>query len=65
MSNSVKLHVVISIDVDEQVDTGLSVDQWNALGDAGRQDLVEQIWNAASQNDMGGVSVITDGATGV
>lgn len=65
MSETVKLHLVIEINVDGTEDTGLTVEQWNALADSERAKLADQIWSAAAEDDKGGIRVVTPGAVGL
>ena len=65
MAETVRLHVSISVEVDEHVDTGLSVEAWNAMEEAGRRAMVAEIWASCAQADNGGISVVTTGAAGV
>jgi hypothetical protein len=64
MSDTVKLSISIEISAtDEDCDTGLTVERWNALTGAQRSRIVTDIWNEmAASADGGGISVVTDGA---
>lgn len=62
---TVRIHVSISIEVDEHVDTGVSVEAWNVMDPAARTAMVEEIWREAAQADNGGISVVTAGAASV
>jgi hypothetical protein len=60
---TVKLHITIDIRTeDDAVDTGLSINEWNALTDAERQEIAQEMWDAMADNN-GGTWVVTDGAT--
>jgi hypothetical protein len=64
--DTVKLHITIEIDEeDDAVDTGLTVEQWNALTDEERSERYRELWNNVAERDNGGVSVVTPGAKGV
>lgn len=62
---TVRIHVIIEIDVDTVEDTGLTVEQWNALHDSGRAEIVDQLWSAAAEANQGGMQVVTPGAVGI
>lgn len=63
---NVKLNICIEISTDGEVDTGLTVEQWNALTDDERSVLTSRLWDEeAGSHDNGGTWVITEGATGV
>lgn len=60
---TVRLAIVIHIDqCDDDYDTELTVEQWNALTDAERSSLYQGVWEAMAQHDDGGVAVLTEGA---
>lgn len=59
---TVKLDISIDISTQDIVDTGLTVEQWNALSDKGRRDIVRDYWEAMAQHDNGGIAVVTPGA---
>ena len=61
---TVHLHMTIEISCEnEDLDTGISVDKWNAMDNSERQAAIRDIWiDEASSYDNGGVSVITDEA---
>lgn len=65
MSETVKLHISIQINTAADIDTELTVEQWNALTDAERTQIVDDNWEAMAQSNSGGVEVITDGAVDV
>lgn len=61
---TVRLGIEVSIDwVDHDFDTGLTIDQWNALTPEARSDIRDRAWQVAAQNDNGGIWTITEGAT--
>jgi hypothetical protein len=64
MSNeTVKLNVSIQINTEGEIDTGLTIPEWNALSNAERAKIAGDIWqDEASSNDHGGISVVTPGA---
>ena len=63
MSDTVEVHISIDISVDDTFDTGMTVDEWNGLGEAERSRFVKAMWeDAAGGHDNGGMKVITDGA---
>jgi len=59
---TVKLDISIEIITQDVVDTGLTVEQWNALSADERHGMAKNIWNAMAESDNGGMSVATDGA---
>jgi len=59
---TVKLNISIHIDTSGDVDTGLTVEQWNALTDAERGKIYGDNWDAMAQSDDGGACVLTPGA---
>lgn len=60
---TVVLHVSIRISTEGEVDTGISLSEWNAMTDDERSDIAAQIWTEeAASNDGGGKYVITEGA---
>jgi hypothetical protein len=62
--DSVRLHIVVSIDwKDDDYDTGMTVDEWNALTPEARSEIRNQAWQVACQNDNGGIWTDTEGAT--
>lgn len=66
MSDTVKVHISIEISTEGEHDTELTVEQWNALSDAQRSDIVSQMWSSdAGDHDNGGMRVTTDGAQGI
>jgi len=66
MSETVKIRVEIEISMAGDADTGVSLDEWNAMSDEERSALVGQIWlDEAGGHDNGGVWTLTEGATGV
>lgn len=65
MTGTVKIHIAIDIQVDEEADTGLTVEAWNAMTGWEREEVVQELWNEAAAADNGGVSVVTEGAAGV
>ena len=63
---TVKLNICIEISTDGEVDTGLTIEQWNALTYDERAALTNELWDEeAGSHDQGGVWVITEGAVGV
>jgi hypothetical protein len=62
---TVRLHINISIEVDEDVDTGIPLSKWNAMTAMDREMVVSESWNEAAQADDGGTWVVTPGAEGV
>jgi hypothetical protein len=66
MSDTVKVHVSIEISTEGEHDTGLTVEQWNALSDVGRGAIVSNIWaTEAGDHDNGGIWVTTQGAESI
>lgn len=66
MSDTVKLHISIQIsEVDDNADTGLTVEQWNALTGGERSAKSQQMWSAMAEMDNGGMRVLTAGAEGI
>lgn len=64
MDETVKLDISISIEEHDLAwDTGLTVEEWNALDDDQRSEIHQEAWNFLSQRDNGGVRVVTEGAT--
>lgn len=62
-TDTVKLHMAILINVvDDEADTGVTVEEWNAMDDNARQAVVQQMWDTYAQQDEGGVRVVTPGA---
>lgn len=62
----VLLSIHIEIDQhDDAAETGLTVAQWNALTDDERTAIYRGMWETMASVDNGGISVVTDGATGV
>lgn len=59
---TVKVRISILIDSEGEYDTGYSVDQWNALTDAQKSQMIEGFWDEEAQNDNGGVMLLTKGA---
>lgn len=62
MSDTVKLNISIEISTRDTVDTGLTVEQWNALSDDERFAVARNIWDSMAQSDNGGMAVVTEGA---
>lgn len=64
MSDTVKLHIAIQIDTeDDDADTGYTLEAWNALAQAERSAIATQMWmDAAGNSDGGGMHVVTTGA---
>ena len=62
---TVKVRVTIEIHSTDDVDTGLTVDQWNALTVDERQALADEYWTTMAQEDQGGFLVLTDGAVDI
>lgn len=62
MANTVKLDISIEISTQDVVDTGLTVDEWNALSADQRFEKTRLIWNAMAESDNGGIKVVTPGA---
>lgn len=61
---TVLIDITIKIDTSGPVDTGLSVEAWNALTDEERDARFVELWNDTAANaDKGGMRVITFGAT--
>jgi len=64
--DTVRLDVNIDIrQHDPDVDTGLTVEQWNALTPEERSAVYEGIWEDMTGRDNGGVRVVTPGAVGL
>lgn len=62
---TVKVHISIQIDTEGEHDTGLTVEQWNALTEDQRSEIARQMWNADAGSDNGGMHVTTPGAAPV
>lgn len=63
---TVKLDITIDIQQhDPDVDTGLTVAEWNALTDAERSRIYQKMRDAMAEADNGGVRVMTEGAEGL
>lgn len=65
MSSDDTVHIDISIQIDVQdvVDTGHTVADWNAMTEEKRAAIVAGIWDEmAGSGDNGGVRVVTAGA---
>jgi hypothetical protein len=63
---TVKLDISIQINQhDPEYDTGLTVEQWNALTAAERSAICQDAWEGMAGMDNGGVSVVTPGAEGL
>ncbi len=66
MTDTVKIRVIIRIASDNECDTGLTVEEWNALTDAERSEIAHENWEAEAANgDSGGMAVTTGGAKDV
>jgi hypothetical protein len=66
MSETVKIHISIEISTEGDYDTGMTVEQWNALTDAERSRIVSDMWSdEAAGHDNGGMKVITEDAEGI
>lgn len=66
MSETVKVHISIEIETEGECDTGLTVEQWNAMTDAERFQKVREMWSEkAGNHDNGGMHVTTAGAGGI
>lgn len=64
MSSTVRLHVEVQIShVDDNYDTGVTVDAWNAMTPDERSDIKSEAWQGAAQADTGGIWPVTTGAT--
>ncbi len=63
---TVKLSIDIRIHIqDDDVDTGYTLDRWNALTGEEREAVVQDIWTTmAGDHDDGGIQVVTPNATG-
>lgn len=59
---TVKMRVSVEISAEDVVDTGLTVEQWNALTDTERSEHYQEAWSNLAEGDNGGVEVLTDGA---
>jgi hypothetical protein len=62
MSETVKFRIVVHVDAEDEIDTGLTVKQWNALSNGERDQWRDDAWEALVQGDDGGCSVLTEGA---
>lgn len=66
MGETVKVRISIEISTEDDADTGLTVEQWNALTDAERSAMVRDMWDTyASSADSGGMQVLTAGAADI
>lgn len=62
---TVKLNVTVHVDYDDpEYDTGITVDEWNAMTPQQRRREIQGAWDAAAQSDDGGIWPVTDGAVG-
>jgi hypothetical protein len=60
---TVIIDMTIEISTSGEIDTGISVEKWNAMSAEDRANVVREIWiDEASSYDNGGITVITDGA---
>ncbi len=59
---TVRIHVSIDISTEEDADTGITVEAWNAMTEDERRQVSRDLWDAAAQRDNGGMWVITAGA---
>lgn len=65
MSDTVKIRVEIDIVSAGTHDTGVTVEEWNALTDEERGEISRQCWDTESQHNNGGMWVETEGAEGL
>lgn len=64
-TETVRLHVRVEIREDDTLDTGLTVERWNALSADARREYYRDMWQRLAAWDAGGVSVLTAGAAPV
>lgn len=62
MTKTVKFRIVVEIYADAEIDTELTVEQWNALTDVERHQHYREAWDNLAEYDNGGVKVLTAGA---
>jgi len=63
MTDTVLIRISIQISSEADCDTGLTVDQWNALSDEERSAIYHNLWSdEAANSDGGGARVLTPGA---
>jgi hypothetical protein len=66
VSDTVKIEVIIRIDAEGEVDTGIPIETWNAMTDQERDAVARNLWDLeAGNHDAGGMTVTTDGAEGI
>jgi len=66
MTDTVKVRIEIQISTEGEHDTGITIDEWNAMSDADRAAFVWELWKTdAGDHDNGGMWVTTDGATAI
>lgn len=63
MKPTVRLDISIQINQhDSNYDTGLTVEEWNALTNQERSEIYQGVWEVMAGRDNGGVHVLTEGA---
>lgn len=63
-TETVKLHVEVQVSyTDDDYDTGITVEQWNAMTPGERGKIRQEAWEVAAQSDGGGIWATTPGAT--
>ena len=66
MADTVQIRISIQISSEGDCDTGLTVDQWNALSNEERSAIYHDLWGAEAANgDGGGAEVLTPGAEAI
>ncbi len=63
-SETVRLDISIEISEQAVVDTGITVDAWNAMTDDERQAVIQDRWNDVAERDNGGIRVLPKNAEG-
>jgi hypothetical protein len=63
---TVRLDISIQIDQhDDNYDTGITVPEWNAMTNEDRSKVYQEAWSTMTEQDNGGVTVLTEGAEGL
>lgn len=62
MDETVRFRARVHVDAEAEIETGLTVEQWNALTAEQRSVFASEAWEALVQQDDGGFTMLTDGA---
>lgn len=60
---TVRVRIVIDIQAEDTLETGLTVAQWNALDPAARRTIIRDHWDGMLGHDNGSVTILPPGAT--